>query len=270
MKYLKHLCLPALIACLMTSSPLSSDPGEEAAAPLKALLITGGGYHDYAKQQHILSKGVSARANVKWTLSLENPKGGGLPEIYKDPDWAKAYDVIVHNECHAKFKDPKVIEEIVKAHIDNGVGVVMIHCAMHTFRDTSTKEWDKLVGVESRRHGRHFPIRIDNKNPTHPVMKGFPASWTTPKGELYHTRALEGTTVLGIGSKDKDPKVKEQVCIWASTYGKIRTFGTTIGHYNVTMEQKTYLDLLTRGILWTCNKLDDDGKPKKGYAATTK
>ena len=98
MKYLKHLSLSALIACLMTSSPLSSDPGEEAAAPLKALLITGGGYHDYAKQQHILSKGVSARANVKWPLSLENPKGGGLPEIYKDPDWAKAYDVIVHNE----------------------------------------------------------------------------------------------------------------------------------------------------------------------------
>ena len=64
--------------------------------------------------------------------------------------------------------------------------------------------------------------------------------------------------------------MKVQVCIWASTYGKIWTFGTTIGHYNVTMEQKTYLDLLTRGILWTCDKLDDEGKPKKGYAATAK
>ncbi len=269
MRSAKILFVFGLIALLVTPGTVHSDPAKKAIAPLKALLITGGGYHDYAKQQHILSKGISARANVEWTIKLENPKSG-IPEVYSDPGWAKKYDVIVHNECHAKFKDPKVIEEIVKAHIDNGVGVVMIHCAMHTFRDTSTKEWDKLVGVESRRHGRHFPIKIDNKNPTHPVMKGFPGSWTAPKGELYHTKALEGTTVLGIGSKDKDPKVKEQVCIWASTYGKIRTFGTTIGHYNVTMEQKTYLDLLTRGILWTCDKLGDDGKPKKGYAAAAK
>ena len=48
------------------------------------------------------------------------------------------------------------------------------------------------------------------------------------------------------------------------------SFGITLGHHNVTVEQKTYLDLLSRGILWTCGKLGDDGKPKKGYAALTK
>lgn len=269
MNRINILCILALLAVFTIPPALRSDPGENAIAPLNALLITGGGYHDYARQQHILSKGVSARANVKWTLALENPKGG-LPKIYDNPDWAKEYDVIVHNECHAKFKDPAVIEKIVKAHLDSAVGVVMIHCAMHTFRDTSTKEWDKLVGVESRRHGRHFPIKIENINPAHPVMKGFPETWTTPKGELYHTRALKETTVLGLGSSGKNPKEKKQVCIWTSTYGKTRTFGTTIGHYNVTMEHKNYLDLLTRGLLWSCNKLGDDGKPMKGYEAASK
>ena len=36
----------------------------QAAEPLKALLITGGCCHDYAKQKLIISQGVSKRANV--------------------------------------------------------------------------------------------------------------------------------------------------------------------------------------------------------------
>ena len=263
------LTLTVLFAGFVLSGPVHADPAVKKAAPVKALLITGGGYHDYKKQQHIITKGVSSRANVKWTIAFENPKSG-LPSLYQDPDWAKGYDVIVHNECHARFKDPKVIDKIVKAHLDASVGVVMIHCAMHTFRDTSTKEWDKLVGVESRRHGPKFPIKVTNAKPDHPIMKGFPESWTSPQGELYITKALEKTTPLGIGSKGNNPKVKKQVCVWTSTYGTTKTFGITLGHHNVTMEQKPYLDLLARGILWTCDKLGEDGKPKKGYAPAAK
>jgi len=269
MKFPSILCVPALVFTLSAAEPVYSDPSQPKAEPVKALMITGGGYHDYKKQQHIISKGVSARVNVKWTIAFENPKSG-LPSIYSNPDWAKGYDVIVHNECHARFKDPEVINKIVKAHLDNAVGVVMVHCAMHTFRDTSTKEWDKLVGVQSRRHGPKFPIKVVNAKPEHPIMKAFPESWTSPQGELYITTPLKGTIPLGIGGKPGNPKVKKQVCVWASTYGKTKTFGITLGHHNVTVEQKTYLDLLSRGILWTCDKLGDDGKPKKGYEALAK
>ena len=45
----------------------------------------------------------------------------------------------------------------------------------------------------------------------------------------------------------------------------MRTFGTTIGHHNVTMEVPTYLDIVARGMLWSANKLNDDGTPKAGY-----
>ena len=269
MKSPSILCVLVLVSTMSATGPAYSDPTQPKVEPVKALMITGGGYHDYKKQQHIISKGVSARANVKWTIAFENPKSG-LPSIYNNPDWAKGYDVIVHNECHAKFKDPEVVNKIVKAHLDNAVGVVMIHCAMHTFRDTSTKEWDKLVGVQSRRHGAKFPIKVANAKPEHPIMKAFPESWTSPQGELYITNPLEGTIPLGIGGKSDNPKVKKQVCVWASTYGKTKTFGITLGHHNVTVEQKAYLDLLSRGILWTCGKLGDDGKPKKGYEALAK
>ena len=50
-----------------------------------------------------------------------------------------------------------------------------------------------------------------------------------------------------------------------NTYGKARVFGTTLGHANETMQRDVYLDLVTRGLLWACGKLDEDGKPKAGY-----
>jgi type 1 glutamine amidotransferase len=42
-------------------------------------------------------------------------------------------------------------------------------------------------------------------------------------------------------------------------------FGTTLGHANETMQDGIYLDLITRGLLWACDKLDADGNPKAGY-----
>jgi type 1 glutamine amidotransferase len=53
--------------------------------------------------------------------------------------------------------------------------------------------------------------------------------------------------------------------IWVNTYGKGRTFATTLGHGNSTMESPIFLDLVSRGLLWACGKLTDDGKPAKGY-----
>src|SRR6267142_5716633 len=50
-----------LIACQTT----------RAAEPLKALLITGGCCHDYEAQKKIISEGISARANVTWTILHE-------------------------------------------------------------------------------------------------------------------------------------------------------------------------------------------------------
>ena len=38
---------------------------------------------------------------------------------------------------------------------------------------------------------------------------------------------------------------------------KTRVFATTLGHNNATVEDPRYLDLVTRGLLWSCDKLND-------------
>ena len=108
---------------------------------------------------------------------------------------------------------------------------------------------------------------MKNLKPDHPVMKGFPAEWTTPKGELYRIEKVwETATPLAEGTSG--PK-ETHICVWVNEYGekKSRVFGTTIGHHNETMLEPTYLDLVTRGLLWATGKLGEDGKPLPGYGA---
>src|SRR5688572_356472 len=105
-----RLTMTLLLTLLCTSFALA----QEQAKPLKALLITGGCCHDYERQKKILSEGISARANVEWTVvhEGEGPKKGGTNHkisIYEKEDWAKGYDVVVHNECFADVNDVQFV-----------------------------------------------------------------------------------------------------------------------------------------------------------------
>ena len=98
-------------------------------------------------------------------------------------------------------------------------------------------------------------------------MKTFPAIWQTPKEELYNITSVEKTaTPLATGYS---PETKRgEANVWINTYGKGRVFGTTMGHYNETMSQPVYLDMLARGFLWAAGKLEANGEPAAGYGPT--
>src|SRR3954469_9741628 len=98
-----RLTLAAALAAFVCAPALQAADDDK---PIRALLILGGCCHDYAKQKDILTKGISARANVQWTIAYDPDKGTKhLNPVYEKPDWAKGYDVIVHDECSADVKD---------------------------------------------------------------------------------------------------------------------------------------------------------------------
>jgi uncharacterized protein len=245
-----------------------------AAEPIHALLITGGCCHDYGAQQKILTEGISARANVTWTILYEGGSSAGgvirdhQMSIYAKPDWTKGYDIVVHNECFGDVTNAEFVNHIAKGHFD-GVPAVVIHCSIHSYRKAPTDEWRKCLGVSSYNHEGARKFKVININPDHPVMKGFPETWQDPaKDELYRIMKLWPNCVplaKGIGVTNT-----ENCCVWVNTYGKARVFGTTLGHDDITMGSDTYLDLVTRGLLWACNKLDKDGKPEEGYGPVAK
>ena len=234
--------------------------------PIKALLVTGGSSHDYESQKRILPEGIAARANVTWTIAHQ---GGGNRnkkiEIFMSADWADGYDVVAHNQCFGGVKDVPYIEQIARAH-HQGTPAVMIHCSAHSYRHAKTDEWRKVMGVSSFSHEKHRPLTVKNVAADHPVMQGFPKAWKTPNGELYKIAKVWPNARPLATAYGKDTK-KDHMCVWTNTYGKARIFGTTIGHHNETMKTETYLDLVTRGLLWACDKLDGKGKPKPGYGA---
>ena len=232
--------------------------------PLRALLITGGCCHEYAKQSTILAQGLSQRANIEVTV-VQDPGADGTQHrisVYESEKWAGGYDIILHNECYSDEKDPAWLERIVKPHRE-GVPAVVIHCAMHCYR-APTNDWFQFVGVTSRRHGSHFAYPTMNVKPQHPVMMGFPTVWQTPMEELYHIESVSAAaTPLAVGYSHETKKGEANV--WINQYGKARVFGTTIGHYAKTMSDPVFLDLVARGTLWAAGKLTEEGKPAPGF-----
>jgi len=244
--------LSVVTLCLLPATLLAAD----APKPIKALLVTGGCCHDYQTQKNIIKEGLEARAHIEVTVVHE---GGSTTNtkipLYQDPNWADGYDIVLHNECFAAVKDPAWTARVLKPHQEGLPGVV-IHCAMHCYRD-GTDQWFKFCGVTSHRHGARYPHAVYNYDATHPIMQGFGPAWTNPQGELYHIAKVWDTAhVLG-ASKEKN-QGDEHVCIWTNQYGDAKVFGTTLGHHNETMEADTFLNMLTRGTLWACDKLSDE------------
>ena len=53
--------------------------------------------------------------------------------------------------------------------------------------------------------------------------------------------------------------------MWTSKFGKARVFGTSLGHHNETMQTEVWMNMVSRGVLWSIGKLNDDGSIEKGY-----
>ncbi|MBI1370338.1 MAG: hypothetical protein GC162_17015 [Planctomycetes bacterium] len=239
-------------------------------APLKVLLIAGGCCHDYANQKDILKKGLEERANVQVTIAYDDDHGTKhLNPVLEKDDWAKGFDVILHDECEADVKDMATIDRILAPHKD-GLPGVALHCAMHCFRSEGWNKpetptpWQQFLGLQSSGHRHQAPIAIHFDDSTHPITKGM-EDWTTINEELYNNFAgglLPTAHALAHGKQDNN----NDVCVWTNVYnGKARVFATTIGHNNQTVSDPRYLDMVTRGLLWACDKLNDDGTPKTGY-----
>lgn len=235
--------------------------------PLKALLIAGGCCHDYAKQHEILSKGIQARANVQVDVVWTDDKSVAPPlPLYDNPDWAKGYDIIIHDECAAGVKDLALVKRILDVH--KTIPAVHLHCAMHSFR-TGTDAWFKHLGLQSASHGPQEPIALTFVDKEHPITQPL-ADWTTIKEELYNNVNLFDAHPLVMGRQMVKGQPVDAVVAWINEKQGARSFSTTIGHNNDTVADARYLDLLARGVLWACDKLTAEyQKPFTGQNKVT-
>lgn len=248
--------LARLLLVLVATIAVPWDASAAPPKPLRVLIVCGGCCHDYNTQKELLAKGMMERAHV----DIEVVHQGGsatnsrIP-LYESKDWSKGFDVVIHDECFADVKDNAYTQNIITPHREGLPGVVL-HCAMHCYRD-GTDDWFQFCGVTSRRHGAHYPHEVLNTDAAHPIMGKFGAAWANPAGELYWIEKVWPTAHPLASAKNKE-QGNEEVCVWTNQYGKGRVFGTTLGHHNETVSAPEYLDLVTRGTLWACDKLNDE------------
>lgn len=238
---------------LLSFSLLGPTALHAAPAPLRALLVTGGCCHDYDFQTKTLTEGVKKFGNVIWTVVNEGGKSKDAKiALYDNPDWAKPYDVVVHNECFADVRDIAYVRKITNAH-KAGKPAVVIHCAMHTYRVLQEDDWREFLGVTSRRHDHQsaYSVRVVAKD--HPVMRDFPEKWVTPMDELYVIEKLwPKAKSLATSVSEKDGQ--EYPVFWVNDYHGARVFGTTYGHGNVTWQDPVFIAVVSRGILWAAGR----------------
>ena len=269
-----NLALRYALAALLLVALLATQTSfaEDAKPSLKGLIVAGGCCHDYPRQKLIICEGLSQRISIAWEIVHEGDDKGKSHRVsvYGKPNWSDGYDVVVHNECFGAIEDVDFVEGIVNEHKRSGVPAVFIHCSMHSYRAAQTDEWRKLIGVTSRRHERaKRSLDVRNLATDNPIMARFPETWKTPNGELYVIENIWPHCTPLAAAYSPETKT-DQPCIWINKYDDLRVFGTTLGHHNETMIADEWLDTVSRGVLWTVNKLNSDGTPAEGYVGTGK
>lgn len=249
------------LAILFAMAPLTLSAQDEKS--INALLLTGGGYHDYENQKTILTEGLSERVNLKWTIVHKD--AAATKELLSKPGWADSFDVVVYNICHADETDAAFVKSVTETH-SKGLPAIIIHCTLHSYHwKTNSDDWTRFIGVTSMRHGKQHPITVTVTGAGHPIMKKLPATWTTPAGELYHiAKVWDTATVLADGTIDAGES--KHAVAWVNEFGKSKVFGFSIGHHNETMASADFLNLVANGLLWSTGNLKEDGTPADGFA----
>ena len=249
------IALFSLAALAFTA--VSASAADEAGAPIKALYVTGGGFHDYDGQTVIVQESLAAHLPSLELIVNAVPSNRDAPAIhpaFEGDDWADGYDLVIYNMCNSgRQTDDDYVARIVAPH-HAGLPAVVIHCTMHQFRPDETGKWNAFLGIESTAHERGAPVTVTLTKPDHPALAGLPETWSYPKGELYQVIS-EGDNVVPLAVGVSSEEV-EHTIIWTNTYGEGRVFGTTIGHANETMLEEEFQTLLKNGILWALGRLD--------------
>lgn len=231
------------------------------AKPLKVLFITGGGYHDYKTLAPHLTGSLAKLVNASFEVRF------GLDSL-RDPKFADAFDAVVYDVCDDEAP-AEVLENAINAS-KAGKPSVMIHCSVHAFRKSpKIRDWETCCGMRSKVHDPYGPFSVTKLDENSPITKSFPKDWKTPGDELYQTIAIDPDSHQLLKAKSPHDGREHIVC-WTYQSLKGRVFATTLGHDMKTSAMPDYLQLLANGLLWSCDKLDANGQPAKGYAAPAK
>lgn len=254
------------LSAAATREPITLQGTAQPTKPIRALYVTGGGFHDFVAQEKIVPPAVAKRVRIDWTIDHTAGKSTEvLIDRHKTADWTKDFDVVLYNMSFSHVVDREWIERLARAHHDSGVGAVILHGAVHSYRRSESRAWGELMGAFSMRHDSQRALTVEAVAKDHPILRGLPPTWETIPEELYELERVWPTMTPLADAYSVESK-KRYPLIWTNTHGKARVFVTSLGHNTEMIANPQYLEIVTRGLLWTLRLLQDDGTPAPAYA----
>ncbi len=245
------MCLAAAVLWMVANSAIGGDTRAAAnggaannlAAPIKVLLLGDRtGHH----RPDVMAKTVTPPLEK---LGIEITFTQNINDLN--------HATLAKYDCLAIYGDsgnlPAECESAMLGYVEDGKGLVVIHCASHIFRNS--QRYTALVGGRFWKHETGvFSARIIDAQ--HPAMRGVKSfeSWD----ETYvHNELTDDRRVLMVRPHEGG----YEPWTWVRQQGKGRVYYTASGHDERTWNEPGYHALLAAGIRWAAGRANDDAPP---------
>jgi type 1 glutamine amidotransferase len=187
----------------------------------------------------------AGRAGVKVLSAWEWPQDSQFREA----------DVIVAH-CYLHWTPERLSQ--VRNYLARGGGIVLLHPASWTMPGPSP-EVAALFGVGGYTQYRHGPVKVQIRDPRHPLCAGFPASFDLLDETYWPPTPFLADKAKVLATSDErvapgSPMTGPQPLFWTYQSGKGKVFGCVPGHYVWTFEDPLFRLLLLRGIAWAAGE----------------
>jgi len=178
-------------------------------------------------------------------------------ECLDDVEALKQYTLIIPCWTAGELS-PARTAALVDTVREHGVGLAGIHGAGDAFRANGIYQW--ALGGRFVDHPNRGDYTVRATDPYHPIMKGFPGSFTHSGAvsEPYYMLVDPAVHVLAdMVDYRFDDRVFHMPVAWVKMWGKGRVFYSSLGH-DAALEFREYpavFHMTINGLLWAANKL---------------
>lgn len=223
----------------------AAPPPAGAAEQRRLLLFTGRDHpaHDWKKTAPALKGLLEADPRLRVDV-IDDPAQLGAADL-------KPYAAIVLHYMNWEQAGPdRAALARLKAHIEGGAGLVLVHFACGAFQDWP--DFVKLAGrvwdPKLRPHDPHGAFRVEVLDRTHPVTAGLESFETTD--ELYTCLAGEPPVQMLATARSKVDQ-RDHPMAFTLRAGKGRVFHCVLGHDVPALTHPPAARLLRRGAAWS-------------------
>jgi len=243
---LRYLLAFVLIVA-MAGAAVPTRAGEEAAGPVRVLIVTGNDYpgHKWRETTPMVRQ------------ALEAAPGRFAVRVVEDPEimatrLADRYDVVVLHFCNWETPSPsRAALDGLAGFVRQGGGLVALHFACGAFLDWP--EYEKLIGRvwdQSKTHDPYGTFTVNVKK-EHPITRGL-ADFET-SDELYF--CLKGAPAIEVLLTARSTMTKQDEPMgFTLPYGRGRVFHTPLGHDVKSFAAPGVARLLQNACAWAAGR----------------